>query len=118
MAQILSAETMERVNVAAQELARVANEEAAVLTFTGDGATDEGVEQARAVNAVVIAVSGILQTMPLNQLGVIVAMASTYGTVLGQCEGDRNLLHKAFQRQVAATLAEIAAARMKPMGTA
>lgn len=116
MAQILAPETMARLNAVAADLAAIAVDEARAITR--DDGEVEDFEQAQAVNAVVIAVSSVLQVMPLNQLGAILAMGAVYGTVLGQCDGDRAILHKAFSTQASATLAEIAAARMVPVGTA
>lgn len=94
-------------------------DEARTLALTlGLESEEEGYEQALTVQSVGLAVQAILQSVPLNQLGVILAMGSVYGTVLGQCDGDRMVLHKAFGRQVSATLAEVAAGRMTAVGEA
>jgi hypothetical protein len=47
-----------------------------------------------------------------------VALASVYGTLLGCADEHRGKLHEAFQAQTNATMAEIRAARMIPMGNA
>ncbi len=118
MAQLISTETMATLHKAAADLVSESLRAAEAMVLVDEGATEDEIAQAIAVNAVTLAVSAILQSIPLNQLGVMAAMGTVSGTVLGQCVGDRAVLYAGFQKQMAATLAEVAAARMTPVGTA
>ncbi len=117
MGYLIPDDTMARLNELAAPLCDQAIRETQAV-FADETAPAEDIAGAAAVNAAIFAVTSILRSLPLTQAGVIVAMGAISGTVLGQCEGDRALLYQMFKRQMAATLAEVAAGQMTPMGNA
>jgi hypothetical protein len=118
MGQIIPAEMLERMRPMVEALAQVALAEARPMTLIADGADEEATAAAIAVNAVNLAITALVQVIPLSDLGMAVALASVYGTLLGCADEHRGKLHEAFQAQTNATMAEIRAARMIPMGNA
>lgn len=117
MALIIPPETMRVLNDQAGALVALAYA-ACEDAVDARGANPEEIAQARAVQTVIYAVTAILQSQPLNEFGVLVAMGAVSGTVLGQCDGDRKQLYAMFGRQMAASLAEVAAARLPAQGSA
>lgn len=119
MGQILAKEMLERLRQPAAALMAMAVDEARTITDIGEGADAESTEAAVAVNAITMVITTIMQIVPLSDLGMVVALASAYGTVLGSAAPEhRKQLHAAFQAQGKACLAEMVAARMLTVGNA
>lgn len=118
MGQILSEELFARLAPLAEAFAAQALIEARSIVQIDDGADEESIAGAAAVNAATVAFNALLRAIPLSDMGIMVAIGAVYGTALGSTDGDRRELHDIFQRQGAATLAEMAAMRMPAQGTA
>ncbi len=118
MALIIPPEVMDVLNAQAGRLVTLAYEASAEAVDLSGSPSEDDIAFARGVQTTVYAVNAILQSQPLSEGGALLAMAVVSATVLGQCDGDRSALFRMFSKQMSATLAEIAAARMKPVGTA
>lgn len=118
MAQIIPPEIMEVLNGAAAKLVMLAYEATDGAVEAVASTTPEELEQARQVQTVVFAMNAVLQSVNLSEFGALIAAAAVSGTIMGQCAGNRQTLYEIFRRQMAATLAEVAAGQMKPMGNA
>lgn len=120
MAQIINPEIMDELRALGAPLYAAAMRHAPEMTSADPTApsSETAIAEAEHVTAFIAASSALLQSFPLTQRGVIVAVASIAGVVLGQCDGDRSELYAIFKHQMALTLAEINAARMPHVGTA
>jgi hypothetical protein len=120
MAQIVNAEIMDELRALAAPLAAAALGRAEEITSNDPsiGHNADTYAMAMNANAYAAANSALLQSFPLTQAGVVIALATVAGTVLGQCDGDRSKLWEMFKHQTSSVLAEITAARMPAQGNA
>ena len=111
MAQIINPAIMEELRALAEPLAQAALAHAPEMTANDPAAVvgDDAVASAENVTAITAATSALLQCFPVTEIGVVVALATIAGTVLGQCDGDRSKLWEAFKYQTSQTLADIEA---------
>lgn len=120
MAQVINPAIMDELRALAAPLAVAALAHGEEISSNDPSITQNPDTLAMAINAnaFTAAHSALLQQFPLTQAGVIIALATVAGTVLGQCDGDRTVLWEMFKHQTSMVLAEITAARMPAVGNA
>lgn len=113
MAYIIPQETFGELQALAEKL--MARARAAVDTALAEGETTiEGPEPYRSemaqVQAFTFAMDAALSIGTYSQLGVVLALASETGSVLGRATGNRSVLWEAFKSQCGASIEEITTA--------
>lgn len=116
MAQHILPEHLDELEAKGRELFATATGMAGQYTLMLEGGPEAN-EIATKVQAMVLAIDGLLTGSELGEGLVMIALGAASGCALGKCVGDRRILMQGFKDQMGRSLAEVTQA-MEPQGTA
>lgn len=117
MAQHIAEHHLEELEAKGRDLFELAASIAPQYTLLDPDASPEANEIALNVQALCLAINGLLTGAGLNEGQTIVGLGAACGAALGKCNADRRVLLSGFKDQFSRSLAEVTQA-MEPQGTA
>lgn len=117
MAQHVAEAHLEELEAKGRELFELAMSISPQYTLLDAAASPEANETAVRIQALVLAVNGLLTGAAQNEGVTIVGLGAACGCAMGKCIGDRRVLFSGFQNQFKRSLEEVTEAE-RPRGTA